>query len=395
VLHAHTPVEVTVRVLADHARIEVRDFGTGRPTPRGYSSQATTGRGLELIAAAALDHGVEYLGDAGKIVWCTVAHSVADVDATVDDALRSWDDDGSRTPVAAPGAIRVVLCNLPPTLWLAAREHHDALLRELTLVRTNNEVPSVQAVWNPAAVDAARFKISEALAAEVDRARRTGTAMPPLPAHHPGDLPAVPRTVNPQLLVTHQEAEAFGQLQDALDEGEQLAKAGRLLIRPGLPEIVAVRDWACEQVIAQTAGSPPTPWAGADDPRFAEDINHEARPAWDDACVTSADFGVIAVDDTNRIIAISQPLCDTLGWTADALIGRRVVAIVPHRFREAHVAGFSRHLSTGVARALDVDLQLPVLRADGTEVDCRFRISATNTGSGRNVYLARITPLPH
>jgi hypothetical protein len=49
----------------------------------------------------------------------------------------------------------------------------------------------------------------------------------------------------------------------------------------------------------------------------------------------------------------------------------------PARYREAHVAGFSRHLSTGDARALGVDLELPVLRADGTELACRFLIEST------------------
>ncbi len=66
--------------------------------------------------------------------------------------------------------------------------------------------------------------------------------------------------------------------------------------------------------------------------------------------------------------------------------------IIPPRFREAHVAGFSRHLSTGDARALGVELILPVLRADGTELDCRFLIDSEAAGGGV-VYRARITPL--
>jgi PAS domain S-box-containing protein len=90
---------------------------------------------------------------------------------------------------------------------------------------------------------------------------------------------------------------------------------------------------------------------------------------------------------------VSAPLLAVLGWSAAELVGRRVVAIVPPRFREAHVAGFSRHLSTGDARALGVALQLPVLIADGTEVDCHFLIKSEPTSSGRVVYVAQITPL--
>jgi PAS domain S-box-containing protein len=179
-----------------------------------------------------------------------------------------------------------------------------------------------------------------------------------------------------------------------LDHGERLAAAGQLLARGGLPEIIAVRDWAAEQVIAQLAGSPPAPWPGADDERFTADVDRRAVPTgWDRSKVDDADVGVIAVTEDNRVCAISAPLVTLLGWPAEELVGRRVVAIVPPRFREAHVAGFTRHLATGDAHALGVALRLPVLTRAGAEVDCDFMISSEPTPDGRVVYLARITPV--
>ena len=118
-----------------------------------------------------------------------------------------------------------------------------------------------------------------------------------------------------------------------------------------------------------------------------------APAGWYDAAVRESPVGVIAVDEANRVLAVSSPLAYLLGWTAAELVGRRVVAIIPPRFREAHVAGFSRHLSTGDARALGVHLELPVLRADGTELACRFLIESTHTPAGRVVYVAWISPL--
>ena len=91
----------------------------------------------------------------------------------------------------------------------------------------------------------------------------------------------------------------------------------------------------------------------------------------------------MAADDGNRILAISTPLADALGWAPDDLVGRRIVALVPHRYREAHVAGFSRHLSTGDSRVLGVAIDLPVLRADGTEVVCHFLIESDPTRGRR------------
>jgi PAS domain S-box-containing protein len=185
-------------------------------------------------------------------------------------------------------------------------------------------------------------------------------------------------------------------LQDVLDTAEALARAGRLLTRPGLPEIVAVRDWACQQIVAQLAGVPAAPWPGTDDERFAQEVDEDAARQLQQFAesVRASDRRVVAADDANRIVAISASLAETLGWEADRLVGRRVVALVPPALREAHVAGFTRHLTTGQAHVLGVTLTLPVLRADGSEVLCDFRIDRTQPVPGRFLYVAWIDPVP-
>ncbi len=100
----------------------------------------------------------------------------------------------------------------------------------------------------------------------------------------------------------------------------------------------------------------------------------------------------IVIDAQNRILGISGTLAAKIGWNVDDLVGRRVVAIVPPQFREAHVAGLTRHLSTGQAHAMQVDLQLPVLCADGTELLCDFWIEADRSRSGQPVYIAYVSP---
>ncbi len=400
VLHAHTEVELAVVAGRDAIRIEVRDDNPVLPAARSYDDHATTGRGLELVASVSDSHGVESLGDAGKVVWCSICGG--DDEAGADAPAGDWDDALELTAVApqvqAPDAVNVVLQRMPATLWLAAREHHDAVLREMALLRLSaadrGDAGPVLADGELVAVDAARALLEAAVDADLEHAREQGRTALPLPQYHPGALPAVPASMDLRLQVRRADADAFAALQDLLDEAERLAGADRLLVRPGLPEVVAVRDWACEQVIAQVAGSPGKPWPGADDDRFADDVDAGARPVgWDDTPVREATVGAIAVDEANRVVAVSRPLAELLGWAIGDLVGRRVVAIVPPRYREAHVAGFSRHLSTGDARALGVELLLPVLRADGTELDCRFLIESTATPGGRVVYLAWITPL--
>lgn len=188
-------------------------------------------------------------------------------------------------------------------------------------------------------------------------------------------------------------------LQDVLDDAERLAGAGLLLAQPGLPEVVALRDWACEQVVAQLAGRAGSPWPGADQPRFTVDGRDRARTApLPEAArrvldaVRTSDRGVVAADGANRIVAVSRPLADALGWAPEELVGRRVVTIVPPGFREAHLAGVSRHLTTGTMRILGQEMHLPVLHADGHTVPCTFVLRHEAPEDGGRLYLAWITP---
>lgn len=74
VLHARTPFEVRVLVRDEFVRIEVHDQ-TGRPPTRRYfSDEATSGRGLRLVAALCDRWGVEQDRDGGgKTVWAEVS----------------------------------------------------------------------------------------------------------------------------------------------------------------------------------------------------------------------------------------------------------------------------------------------------------------------------------
>ncbi len=389
VLHAHT--ELTVSVTADDAsvRVEVRDHNPSLPAQRSYDEQATTGRGMSLVASVTSTHGVHSLGQDGKVVWFTVD----DASGSAADPLDAWGElgelDDAQHVEAGQGAT-VALQGVPATLWAAAEQHQDAIIRELTLLRASRGLPTQDLVL----ADAARRLLSDAVGAAVAASVVDGAAQTPLPDGHPSPLPIAPRNVDATVVLDLPVA-AFAGLQDVLDEAESLAGRDELLVRPGLPEVVALRDWACEQVIAQAAGTPAGAWPGTDAERFTDvDTDPRAQPlAWDPSVVASSARGAIAADDANRIVAVSAPLCRALGYLASDLVGRRVVALVPHRFREAHVAGFTRHLTTGEAHALGVDLELPVLSADGQEVSCHFFIEAVGTPSGRTVYTAWITPV--
>ena len=396
VLHAHTIIELTVEVTGAQVRVAVRDFSPILPVQRNYDSQATTGRGMSLVAALATEHGIDAFGAEGKTVWFTIKGASGEQSEA--ELLAAWDDarwdlgdllEEHAGPAADSNAV-VRLLGLPPTLWLAARQHHDALLRELVLYTAEHDDLEVDI----AATDRARSTICTAVITAIEHAQRSGSARPALPAGHPSPLPDVPEPLDLDLHISAELGPAYGAMQDTLDAAERLAREDQLLARPGLPEIIALRDWACEQIQAQLAGVDASPWPGADQERFTVAVNDrqdEPLTDWDISQVYDADRGVVAADEANRIIAVSRPLAAALGWEVQDLVGRRVVTLIPGHLREAHVAGFSRHITTGRSTILGHSLQLPALRRDGTEIDATIRIEDSGV-EGSGIYLAWITP---
>lgn len=73
-LHAKSEVHVSVLLMDDVLRVEVADDSPRMPRRRRYGLDATTGRGLSLVAEMARDWGSRRRG-AGKVVWFEVGGS--------------------------------------------------------------------------------------------------------------------------------------------------------------------------------------------------------------------------------------------------------------------------------------------------------------------------------
>jgi anti-sigma regulatory factor (Ser/Thr protein kinase) len=71
ILHARTPLSLTLESRPGHVRICVEDESNERPTLRHHESDAVTGRGLALVDRLASSWGVDAT-TAGKVVWCEV-----------------------------------------------------------------------------------------------------------------------------------------------------------------------------------------------------------------------------------------------------------------------------------------------------------------------------------
>ena len=237
VLHAHTPFEVTVRVDPDGVYVQVWDDDPVLPTRRVSAATSTTGRGLELLGAVTSSSGAQTVGPT-KVVWFCLGAVAPDVgDDVLLDRWRDRPEDVTGAP-AAP-VVEVVLRSMPAPLWLAAREHHNTLMREFSLhEQTRHDTPG-RVPADLVAADRARSLVLVAL--------RAAGGGPSVDLH---------------LSVRPEQARWFEALRDVLDRAERLARTGALLAPPGPPEIVAVRHWATGQVLVQLQGAAPTAWTG-------------------------------------------------------------------------------------------------------------------------------------
>ena len=260
------------------------------------------------------------------------------------------------------------LKGVPLLLFHAWELHADNLLREYILA-TGPGYPysSDDVTTAKQALDAVTAAVAEAEAAAPEVTSLDVTITPPEGA---------PRG-------------SFSTLQAVLDHGNQLARSGDFLTMPPLPEIVALRNWICAEVIEQAAGRGPITWFLA----AAEGTDMPAA-TWDGVAQLPVDRAWIVGDDHNRIIAASEPAAQLLGWVPHDLVGQRILAVIPPTLREAHVAGFARATMTGNFTLLGKGLSVSAWTRTGATVPITLTLEKHDARGGRTVFVGWLDPRP-
>ncbi|MDZ5662266.1 ATP-binding protein [Nocardioides sp. S-58] len=367
VVHAGTPVHVRVTAETDAVRVEVEDASPHLPAERSRTVTAGTGRGLKLVTEQADRWDVVATGE-GKIVWFEIG-------------VLSVPFAGHRRPATPPPRVTpVVLRHVPLLMHWAWQEHAAALLREYLLFRLDKD---------DAAIDdhAAASTALNVLDAQLPR--------PELPEDPDALLATV---VEPQatcdevvVLVPTVSVHHFVVLDNLLERAIAAAQDGRLLSAPIQPEIRQMRAWLCAQVGKQAAHGPPTPWRPAANPGVDIGDVLDRRPAY--ARLLAPDSLALVTSDAHVILAVSPRLVSFLRYRESSeLLGRRVLAVVPPRFHQAHVAGATLHATNGRDVLLHQWVSVPVVRADGGESLVELLVEPQHVGDER-VFVAEFREL--
>lgn len=365
-VHAGTPIEVAFSFVDGGLRIEVTDGSPHAPTLRGYGPNAGTGRGLMLLEEMVDEWGV-VPDHSGKTVWFQIA-------CRRDGSKRSPEPVGG--PPVQEETLIVELLDVPLLLHEAWRQHAESILREYLLASLDLDLPEDPITVHAQASDAISLLAEHIPPSGVadDPERVMVTATEPLVTCPRVELPVPVRSVG-----------NFATLQRTIETALQMVEGGLFLTPPTQPEVQGLRTWLCEQVVTQSQGGEPAAWSAADEPP----ARYVHSQAWDPTPVREARTGMIAVDDEDRILAISDAALDVLGY-ADArdLLGARLVSIVPPRYRQAHLAGFTMHFLSGRALIVGRTVVVPALRRDGSEVEVAMTIHTERTEDGRTVFVA-------
>lgn len=367
-VHAAPPLRLRVLLADQSLRVELSDASPRLPATRHFGDTAPTGRGLRLIEELVSRWG-SHPTPGGKVVWFEIS------DADVLDDLPADADEA--TPVDGT-SVAVELQRMPLLMHQAWQEHAAALLREVMLVRLDAELSALEE----------HASASDALGLLLDQVPDPEVGIDPDIVMANATEPGV--TLDRLVIdVPQASLPSFAALDVMLDEALGLAESGELLSPPTQPEIQAMRLWICAQVRTQSAGGPSRAWpslAAALPPDGGRD-----QLRWDPAEVTRSERALIAADDANRIVAISGPALELLGYDDDsALLGRRLVAIIPERYHQAHVAGFTLHLVNGRGPLLGRLVRVPALHRDGHEVEIGLVVESRLLPGGRSLFVAEL-----
>ncbi|GAC1539341.1 MAG: hypothetical protein NVS3B12_25470 [Acidimicrobiales bacterium] len=232
ILHAATPVGLTVQWDGVAVRLEVADGSAVGPAPAAADDGAVTGRGLSLVDAMSDAWGAEAVPH-GKTVWAVVGG-----DATGAVVPQ---------PTRHPGSLPVVLMGVPIALFRALTSYDDSVLRELELLAIGPASGSPEGV-------------PPALRDLVHRARAGFVALRE-PFRRVLDDAPLSGTADIELFLSESVPAGLRRYVELLERVEGSLGGDRFLVDEPSAEIRRLRAWVSAEIGAQIDdGRSPTPF---------------------------------------------------------------------------------------------------------------------------------------
>ena len=253
VLHAGTPLCVTLHILADRIRVDVADGNPHFPSIKEYGRDAATGRGLTLFNTLASNWGVQAV-DGGKIVWFELPVDFPVSPVSVSDGSFRFDLTGIADSDLHRGQdetpwVSVRLIGIPVTLLQKSSEEYEALFRELRLMKERADSSPIA----PALPERLSVLVTE-------MGTRFHGLGPGMDEMWQGAVDNQIASFDWTFELPRSAVVACEFYNAMLDEADQFGLSQRLLTLPASPASVAVRRWFLSELIGQLHGKAPVGW---------------------------------------------------------------------------------------------------------------------------------------
>jgi len=105
-------------------------------------------------------------------------------------------------------------------------------------------------------------------------------------------------------------------------------------------------------------------------------IKSEARLI---AITDSASDAIITADIESNIISWNNAAVKMFGYTAQEMIGKCLVILMPESYRDGHIKGIDNFINTGVKNIIGRTIEISGLRKDGVEFPIEISLSVSKT----------------
>lgn len=159
------------------------------------------------------------------------------------------------------------------------------------------------------------------------------------------------------------------------------ASVGDLSARVPLPAEPDLADTATKLAVALNLVLEDLASRAEQNARSAEELRHALGRIG--GIIDAALDAVVGMDLDGNVIEWSRQAENMFGWPREEVIGLPMVGlIIPHRYRDAHLAGLERYRRTGEGPVLGKRLELEALDRSGRELPIELSITAVTTPDG-------------
>ncbi|HEX8918050.1 MAG TPA: PAS domain S-box protein, partial [Chloroflexota bacterium] len=102
---------------------------------------------------------------------------------------------------------------------------------------------------------------------------------------------------------------------------------------------------------------------------------------------------IVVANAGGRIVYVNQALEKLLGWSARDLVGEPITILMPERFRDAHLSGFQKYLSTRRPTVIGTPMHVAARQRDGSDVDIELTLGVMSENASEPLFVATMRDL--